>query len=102
MKIRAGMFLSMNANDLYMKSGGSYSIVRSVHRDSVTSFNVSCENGDRHFLYTLLGADSFKLANQPPLAVIVCYSLTDIFKELKFGRPADDQKFLDKCIKKLG
>ena len=51
-----------------MKSDGSYSIVRSVHRDSVTSFNVSCENGDRHFLYTLLGADSFKLANQPPLA----------------------------------
>ena len=45
---------SIAANDLYMKSGGSYSIVRSVHRDSVTNFNVSCENGDRHFLYTLL------------------------------------------------
>ena len=95
-----------------MKSDGSYSIVRSVHRDSVTSFNVSGENGDRHFLYTLLGADSFKLYNdlfgwrdsQPerPLQRPVCYSLTDIFKELKFGRPADDQKFLDKCIKKLG
>ena len=69
-----GKFM-LAANDLYMKSGGSYSIVRSVHRDSVTSFNVSCENGDRHFLYTLLGADSFKLANQPPLAVIVCYGL---------------------------
>lgn len=37
-----------------------------------------------------------------PLQRPVCYSLTDIFKELKFGRPADDQKFLDKCIKKLG
>ena len=37
-----------------MKSGGSYSIVCSVHRDSVTDFNVSGENGDRHFLYTLL------------------------------------------------
>ena len=46
----------MPYNDLYMKSGGSYSIVRSVHRDSVTSFNVSCENGDRQFLYTLLYA----------------------------------------------
>ena len=53
---------SIGYNVLYMKSGGSYSIVRSVHRDSVTSFNVSCENGDHHFLYTLLGADSFKLA----------------------------------------
>ena len=69
------MGINITYNDLYMKSGGSYSIVRSVHRDSVTSFNVSCENGDRHFLYTLLGADSFKLANQPPLAVIVCYGL---------------------------
>ena len=58
------MGINITYNDLYMKSGGSYSIVRSVHRDSVTSFNVSCENGDRHFLYTLLGADSFKLANQ--------------------------------------
>ena len=60
----------MRYNDSYMKSGGSYSIVRSVHRDSVTSFNVSCENGDRHFLYTLLGADSFKLAN---LIWLLCY-----------------------------
>lgn len=49
----------MLANDLYMKSGGSYSIVRSVHRDSVTNFNVSCENGDRHFLYTLLAVAFF-------------------------------------------
>ena len=58
------MGINITYNDLYMKSGGSYSIVRSVHRDSVTSFNVSCEDGDRHFLYTLLGAVGFKLANQ--------------------------------------
>ena len=50
------MGINITYNDLYIKNGGSYSMVRSVHRDSVTSFNVSCENGDRHFLYTLLGA----------------------------------------------
>ena len=49
-----GHLFKVAYNDLYMKSGGSYSIARSVHRDSVTNFNVSCKNGDRHFLYTLL------------------------------------------------
>ena len=31
----------------------------------------------------------------------VAYSLVEIFKELKFGRPSGDQKFLDKCIDEL-
>ena len=31
----------------------------------------------------------------------VCYSLVDIFKELKFGRPADSQNYLQKCIEEL-
>ena len=41
--------------------------------------------------------------NQPerPLQRPVNYNLVDIFKELKFGRPAEDQKFLDKCISEL-
>ena len=29
------------------------------------------------------------------------YPLIDIFKDLKFGRPAESQKFLDKCISRL-
>lgn len=36
-----------------------------------------------------------------PLQRPAAYHLIDIFKELKFGRPAEDQKFLDKCIKEL-
>ena len=29
------------------------------------------------------------------------HSLSEIFKELKFGRPAENQKFLDSCIHML-
>mgnify|MGYP006330081153 FL=1 len=31
----------------------------------------------------------------------VKHSLIDIFKELKFGRPAESQKYLQKCIEEL-
>lgn len=31
----------------------------------------------------------------------VKYTLIEIFKELKFGRPVASQKYLDKCIKEL-
>jgi len=33
-----------------------------------------------------------------PLQKPVAYSLVDIFKELKYGRPARDQIFLQECI----
>ena len=36
-----------------------------------------------------------------PLDRPVKYSLIDIFKELKFGRPAESQKYLQKCIEEL-
>jgi hypothetical protein len=36
-----------------------------------------------------------------PLHRSAAHSLIDIFKELKFGRPAADQKYLDKCIAEL-
>lgn len=36
-----------------------------------------------------------------PLDRPVNYSLVEIFKELKFGRTVDSQKFLTKCIKEL-
>jgi hypothetical protein len=36
-----------------------------------------------------------------PLKKPVCYSLIDIFKELKFGRPAESQIYLQKCIDEL-
>jgi len=29
------------------------------------------------------------------------YSLIEIFKDLKFGRPLESQKYLDKCITEL-
>lgn len=49
---------------------------------------------DRLFSYR----DSKK---ETPLSRPVAYSLVDIFKELKFGRPATSQHYLDKCIKEL-
>ena len=36
-----------------------------------------------------------------PLKRPSAHSLIDIFKELKFGRPAADQKYLAKCITEL-
>ncbi len=36
-----------------------------------------------------------------PLKRPLAHSLIDIFKELKFGRPAADQIYLDKCIAEL-
>jgi hypothetical protein len=36
-----------------------------------------------------------------PLKKPACYSLVDIFKELKFGRPAESQRYLQKCIDEL-
>ena len=36
-----------------------------------------------------------------PLKRPSAHSLIDIFKELKFGRPAADQKYLAKCIVEL-
>lgn len=36
-----------------------------------------------------------------PLQRPVKYNLVEIFKELKFGRPSEDQIFLQKCIENL-
>ena len=36
-----------------------------------------------------------------PLKRPSAHSLIDIFTELKFGRPAAEQKYLDKCIDEL-
>lgn len=36
-----------------------------------------------------------------PLDRPSAYSLIDLFKELKFGRPVTSQKYLDKCIEEL-
>lgn len=36
-----------------------------------------------------------------PLSAPANYDLSTIFKELKFGRPAASQKFLDDCISRL-
>lgn len=47
--------------------------------------NVSCENKTKERILD-------KPAN---------YSLSEIFKELKFGRPAENQRFLDSCIEML-
>lgn len=38
---------------------------------------------------------------ETPLNRPVKYSLTEIFKELKFGRPAESQRRLDEFIKEL-
>lgn len=38
---------------------------------------------------------------ETPLSRPSAYSLIDIFKELKFGRPSASQHYLDKCIKEL-
>lgn len=43
-----------------------------------------------------------KKAKKPtPLSHPVRFHLIDIFKELKFGRPAASQNYLDRCIKEL-
>ncbi len=42
-----------------------------------------------------------KNKKESPLRRQANYSLQDIFRELKYGRPAEDQKYLDKCIEKL-
>ena len=39
--------------------------------------------------------------NRHILNAPVDYSLIEIFKELKFGRPAASQKYLQKCIEQL-
>ena len=46
---------------------------------------------------------SIAIEAQPesPLQRPAKYGLKNIFKELKFGRPSEDQKFLQKCIDKL-
>ena len=38
---------------------------------------------------------------ESPLKRPANHNLIEIFKELKFGRPAASQKYLDKCIKEL-
>lgn len=72
---------------------------RQLHFDGKTSLDTSIkeledELYDRLFSYR----DNKK---ETPLDRPAVYSLIDIFKELKFGRPAASQHYLDKCIKEL-
>lgn len=72
---------------------------RQLHFDGKTPSDtdvkeLETELYDRLFSYR----DSIK---ETPLSRPVAYSLIDIFKELKFGRPAASQHYLDKCIKEL-
>ena len=45
--------------------------------------------------------DELTSEKENPLKRPSAHSLIDIFKELKFGRPAADQKYLAKCIVEL-
>ena len=45
--------------------------------------------------------DELTSEKENPLKRPSAHSLIDIFKELKFGRPASDQKYLAKCITEL-
>lgn len=72
---------------------------RQLHFDGKTPSDTSIkeledELYDRLFSYR----DNKK---ETPLDRPAAYSLIDIFKELKFGRPAASQDYLDKCIKEL-
>jgi hypothetical protein len=43
----------------------------------------------------------YRDSHQTVLSAPQRHNLVEVFKELKFGRPAEDQKFLQKCIEKL-
>lgn len=47
------------------------------------------------------GTFSQKVPYESPLNDPANHSLVDIFKELKFGRPAASQLYLQKCIEEL-
>jgi len=88
----------MKGEKLYMGSIGKYEIVMCYYDnwDNAEIFILDRKNS----LDDVKSKDDFKtrteVLNKP-----IIYSLSEIFKQLKFGRTAKDQKFLDKCLKKL-
>ena len=50
---------------------------------------------------SILNTSAESLKTERPLSCPITHDLIDIFYELKFGRPSEDQKFLQKCINEL-
>lgn len=54
-----------------------------------------------HLSHNDLASQGESSQSESPLKRPVNHNLIEIFKALKFGRPAASQKYLDKCIKEL-
>ena len=72
---------------------------RQFHFDGKTPSDVDVEKLENELYDNLFGYRDSK--KESPLDRPSAYHLIDIFKELKFGRPAASQQYLQKCIEEL-
>jgi hypothetical protein len=88
----------MKGEKLYMGNIGKYDIVMCYESDWYDTEIFILDRKNR--LDDAKSNDDFKTRTEI-LKNPIIHSLSEIFKQLKFGRTAKDQKFLDKCLKKL-
>lgn len=72
---------------------------RQFHFDGKTPSDADVEKLENELYDNLFGYRDSK--KESPLNRPSAYHLIDIFKELKFGRPAPSQQYLQKCIEEL-
>ncbi len=72
---------------------------RTLHFDGRTPSDEDVEKLENDLYDNLFGYRDAK--KESPLDRPSAYHLVDIFKELKFGRPAESQKYLQKCIEDM-
>lgn len=71
---------------------------RKLHFDNKTPSDIDVEKFYKYAYDKLFG---YRDSHQTVLSAPQIHNLVEVFKELKFGRPAEDQRFLQECIQLL-